>query len=698
LVFPLNLVQSKRNTSLLLIGAIAASLLPSVILCQSDSSWNDPQTLAIVQRGQELRSQLILDSLFKNYQAEATGHVYFFADGPLSENRILVKADQVALDIYWSAPNKTRQVIVGQREEKMLPTNIQYHLDHLTVVQDNFGDSFYLGGGDEIRGLAHPLSINATGIYDFKISDSISIAIPDSEDIKVYHLNLRPKKPEDPGVMGSIYLQNTTGAIVRMNVTFTASSYIDESLDFIRIITDNSVWNGKHWLPYDQKIEIRRESTLFDLPVGTTIQTHFRIGNYKFNQDFPSPFFSGPAVASLSTLEKDRYIFNTDLLGDLSDANRTSAMDMDEIRKLALQLSGTQSLDNFNKSRLFVPNISSIYRRNRAEGSVFGTGGTAHILPDWKIQSSFGYSRGTESPTLSNTLTKEQAEGHFSFQAFWNNLNDMGMVLPGSSGAMNTLATFLMQKDYLDPYFSSGLKVEKSWNLGPNDLIELSGGWERHRSAVNTMVGYPHRSGLNREIRSINDGINRYLELNYTSNSIDNDLQALLTSRLGKITNDLYANFYSDIQAQQYWSALKVDLKARLRAGISLGTNSPQFQYLLGGRHTLPGYNYRSFGGHRFGLLVSEISRSIWFPWMTLRIFGSTGITGDTSSRPSLRSPTLSSEPARSIMPTNGFKTSFGMGLGFGWDLLHFNVGRGVHQEGDWEITISADHRFWHWL
>ncbi|SVC62310.1 uncharacterized protein METZ01_LOCUS315164, partial [marine metagenome] len=343
MVFPLNLVQSRRNTSLLLIGAIAASLLPSVILCQSDSSWNDPQTLAIVQRGQELRSQLILDSLFKNYQAEATGHVYFFADGPLSENRVLVKADQVALDIYWSAPNKTRQVIIGQRDEKMLPTNIQYHLDHLTVVQDNFGDSFYLGGGDEIRGLAHPLSVNATGIYDFKISDSISIAIPDSEDIKVYHLNLRPKKPEDPGVMGSIYLQNTTGAIVRMNVTFTANSYIDESLDFIRIITDNSVWNGKHWLPYDQKIEIRRESTLFDLPVGTTIQTHFRIGNYKFNQDFPSPFFSGPTVTSLSTLEKDRYIFNTDLLGDLSDANRTSAVDMDEIRKLALQLSGTQS-------------------------------------------------------------------------------------------------------------------------------------------------------------------------------------------------------------------------------------------------------------------------------------------------------------------------------------------------------------------
>ena len=372
---------------LLLLAAFYFSV-PSKILSQDSLTWNHPKALELIQRGRELRSKITIDSLFQNYQAEAKGHVYFFIDGALSENRILVKADQVALDIFWQAPRQTKQIIVGQRTEKMLPTNIKYHLDHLTIVQDDFGDSFLLGGGDEIRGLAHPLSLNSMSIYDFQVSDSISISLPGSDNIKVYQLNVRPKNNAAPGVLGSIYLQETTGAVVRMNLTFTASSYIDQSLDYIRIITDNSVWNGKHWLPYDQKVEIRRESTLLDLPFGTTIQTQFRIRNYEFNQELPNDFFSDLPLISLPVAEKGQYIFDTGLLDGLPDANYTSSIDMDEIRKLALTLSSQRSLNSLNKSRFFIPTFSSVYRRNRAEGSFFGIGGSSlQLLPSWRLQS-----------------------------------------------------------------------------------------------------------------------------------------------------------------------------------------------------------------------------------------------------------------------------------------------------------------------
>ena len=111
---------------LLLLAAFYFSV-PSKILSQDSLTWNHPKALELIQRGRELRSKITIDSLFQNYQAEAKGHVYFFIDGALSENRILVKADQVALDIFWQAPRQTKQIIVGQRTEKMLPTNIKYH-------------------------------------------------------------------------------------------------------------------------------------------------------------------------------------------------------------------------------------------------------------------------------------------------------------------------------------------------------------------------------------------------------------------------------------------------------------------------------------------------------------------------------------------------------------------------------------------
>ena len=182
-----------RESVTILLAVVVFTSIPSLILGQSNRAWNQTEALEIIRRGQELRSQIAIDSLFRDYQAEATGHVYFFADGISQKDRILIKADQVALDVFWSAPDNTKQIIIGQRDEKILPTNIQYHLDHLTVIQDDFGSSFYLGGGDEIAGVVHPLSLNATDTYDFQISDSISISLPSSEDIKVYQLKVRPK-------------------------------------------------------------------------------------------------------------------------------------------------------------------------------------------------------------------------------------------------------------------------------------------------------------------------------------------------------------------------------------------------------------------------------------------------------------------------------------------------------------------------
>ena len=686
-----------RESVTILLAVVVFTSIPSLILGQSNRAWNQTEALEIIRRGQELRSQIAIDSLFRDYQAEATGHVYFFADGISQEDRILIKADQVALDVFWSAPDNTKHIIIGQREEKILPTNIQYHLDHLTVIQDDFGSSFYLGGGDEIAGVVHPLSLNATDTYDFQISDSISISLPSSEDIKVYQLKVRPKNLDNPGVTGILHLQDVTGAVVHMSLTITPSSYIDESLDNIRIITDNSIWNGRHWLPYDQKIEIRRESTLLDLPIGTTIQTHFRIRNYKFNQDLPSNFFSGSSIVSLPSSKKSQHIFDTGLLEGLSEANYTSSVDMDQVRNLALELSGTKSLTKWKQSRLFVPTLSSMYRRNRAEGSFFGIGNSLQIRPDWKLQSNIGYAKGSKSLVLSSTLRKEQTRGYFSFQTFRKQLNDIGVMLPGSSGAMNSLASALIQQDYSDPYFSSGIKANKSWSIGSNHSIKISGAWERHWSAENIMEGYPSESGLNREIRPINDGNHQYLEFTYTNMTAGTGLLTRFISSVGNMNEDLYTNIYTDIQAQKHLPKMKTNVRTWLRAGLSEGTNSPQFQYLLGGRHTLPGYNYRSFRGHRFALLSGEINRSIWSPWLTLRIFGSTGITGNFYS-PTTTNDVISSFELSKGTTTNGFKTSIGMGLGFGWDLLHLNVGRGVDERGKWEFTIAADHRFWDWL
>ena len=162
--------------------------------------WNDSRVLELIAQARAERHSVAIDAAFRSYVGQARGHVYFFIDRPDSDERTLLKADQVALEVFWRAPNQTGQRIVGRRDERLLPTNIRYHLDHLTVVQDDFGDFIRLGDGDEVEQVLHPLGPDAESVYDFLLADSLSIGYGEGvEQTRVYQVRVRPKEYGRPG-------------------------------------------------------------------------------------------------------------------------------------------------------------------------------------------------------------------------------------------------------------------------------------------------------------------------------------------------------------------------------------------------------------------------------------------------------------------------------------------------------------------
>jgi len=163
---------SRRANALLLALASASAALGRPASAQSPEAWNDPRVLELVRRARLERRSTLVDTAFRSYRAEARGYVYFFLDRPDSDERTLVKADQIALDVLWKAPNETQQRIVGLRDQKVLPTNIRYHLDHLTVVQDDFGDEIRMGEGDEVEAVLHPMAPEGPAVYDYLLADA----------------------------------------------------------------------------------------------------------------------------------------------------------------------------------------------------------------------------------------------------------------------------------------------------------------------------------------------------------------------------------------------------------------------------------------------------------------------------------------------------------------------------------------------
>src|SRR4030095_10188272 len=150
----------------------------------------------------------------------------------------IVKADELASEVYWHAPNLSKQVIVGRRDTTLLPTDIQYHRDHLGIVQNNFPAIIRLGDGDEVRDVPHPLSAAGLQTYDFAISDSLSITTP-GRVIRVQEVKVRPKNDREPRLIGALYLDRDNGQVVRMAFSFTRVAYLDKQLEDLFVVIEN---------------------------------------------------------------------------------------------------------------------------------------------------------------------------------------------------------------------------------------------------------------------------------------------------------------------------------------------------------------------------------------------------------------------------------------------------------------------------
>src|SRR4029077_15333014 len=169
--------------------------------------WNDSTTRALVELATRLRTAQLADTGLTDYRADAHGYLTFLAQlgEGFTEPPKIVKADELALEVYWQAPNLSKQWIVGRRDTLLLPTDIAYHRDHLGIVQNNFPNLIRVGEGDEVKDVPHPLSEVGLNEYDFAIRDSLRIALG-PRNLEVYEVRVRPKSDREPRIVGAVFI------------------------------------------------------------------------------------------------------------------------------------------------------------------------------------------------------------------------------------------------------------------------------------------------------------------------------------------------------------------------------------------------------------------------------------------------------------------------------------------------------------
>jgi len=669
---------------------------------RGEGGWNVPRVRELVRRAIVRRATWAADEDLRDYRAHARGHVYFLYDLGRGTERHLIKADQLALDLYWRAPGRTRQLIVGRREKKVLPTNIRYHIDHLIVVMDNLGDRVSLGEGTEVRDVLHPAAPGALEFYEYRLADSLTLVLPDRE-VQVYKVEVRPRDPNGPGLVGNVYLGRLSADIVQMECTFTAASYLDDTLDYFSIRLENALWEGRYWLPYRQGIELRRDIKALQFPAGGIIRAEFRIGDYQFNTGIPESFFRGPGVSALPASLREAFQFDEGLYAALDPDVAVAAPSLEEIRAAATQIVRESYLQRLEGLRLAVPGVSSVFRYRRSEGLYVGPGLSRGFAGGARGVLLGGYAIGADEWVLEGRLLVPLAGSlDLELDGYWNRAAD---VTPwtASSGAVATLAALLDGEDYREPFWASGggLALRHPWGPADARVAVAWESWEPATLGADDLIGRRYRA-----VREVDAGEVARLVLELKRPplaAVEAVGGTFWGGRVEAATRSAVGDFEyvrATLRAEQVWPGLALGWALRLSAAagaVGGGRIPAQRLFPVGGRGSVRGYGFHRFVGNLQAVAGIELSGEIVDPFVSLALFTDVGWV-DSRGRSAERALDAWNRVGAPAGSTRGPLIGVGAGVGLVFDILRVELARGLRQGGTWELVVRVRSELWDWL
>ena len=660
------------------------------------TAWDSPVALAIARRAIAARAHTYADSSLTRFSAEVQGHVYFL--GEFRGEREIVRADQVALDVYWQAPDRALQTIVGRRHEIRLPTNIKYHLDHLSLVLDNFGDRIRLGNGDEVWNVLHPAAPDAVETYAYRLADSLEIRVRDRV-ARLYELDVRPRDAERPAVVGSMFVDRETGAIARLRITFTRAAYRDPQLESIALDLRSAFWEGRYWLPSDQQLEIRRALSWLDFPLESIIRTRLVVLEYDLDGAPPYELAPGERVASLPAGELDRFWqWESPLYGGPVEEEDRSIEDPGAALDRARSLVRPVDLIGGERLQIALPDASSAFRARRAEGVLVGGGGRARLGDATTASVWGGYATGSERVEARGALDRRLGAWDARVEGHLHGLRDAGFFRP-ASGVSQTFGLLFAGEDYSDPFFEDGGRASIAHGLG-SGRAEVGVAVLRQRGADLIMQTVLIGSRALRPVRPIDEGELVALDVRLDM-PLGRGLGTVWSAELageaasGAIGSFGFSRATLTLRGEREGLDSPWAWSSRLSVGVAGGDLPAQRLFLVGGRGTLPGYAFRRWGGDRVALWQGELSHALVSPWVRVRLVGAAGWTD-------LAEPGAAAATRFGVVETPGVRTSAGVGLGLFYDLLRVDLVRGLEgprrgdpRGGEWELLLSLNPMLW---
>ena len=690
---------------------VAASVVSAVAFTPSSAraqSWNDTRTRSLVEQATERRARQIADTLLVSYKAGAHGYLTFLAQlgEGFTEPPKIVKADELALEVYWQAPNLSKQLIAGRRDTLLLPTDINYHRDHLGIVQNNFPSIIRLGDGDEVRDVPHPLSSDGLLQYDYAIRDSLQIRLG-PRTLDVYEVRVRPKNDREPRAVGAVYIDRESGEVVRMAFSFTRAALRDKELEDVSVVLENGLIEGRFWLPRRQEIEIRRTGTWLDYPARGIIRGRWEICCYEVNKPMPPGIFRGPEIALAPAGTPLPVPFSGQILDSLpSDVRAVTDADVAKVQEEARALVRSQSLARVRSTSLAARSFSDFVRFNRVEGLALGGGLTRRLGEGFAVTLRGRYGFSDEKAKGRAELGFRRASGAGVSVALYDDYRDAGDVRE-TSQVISSLAAQEFGSDFTDLFGVRGYSVSLRSRPLRAGVASLEGAVEEHRALdVNASSAngsfQPTINVSDVDARSLTLAVDQATRLGPMGFETQLHADASLIS-YKEVNGDNRTGTRFTFRGTLEKPFGKSRIVSRSLAAFSSGQSRLHREHLvyLGGATTGPGYRYHQFSGSGGVSQRLELQFPVSFVSIPLGRYGKTPATLTVAPFANaiwldqskvVRGVAVNGVPLEA--ERNGWHPSVGLGAMTLFDLVRFDVARGL-RDGRWSFSVDVARDFW---
>ena len=671
-------------------------------------TWNDSRTRALVEQATERRARQIADTALASYRAAAHGYLTFLAQvgEGFTEPPKIVKADELALEVYWRAPNLSKQLIAGRRDTLLFPTDINYHRDHLGIVQNNFPSIIRLGDGDEVRDVPHPLSADGLSEYDYAVRDSLQIRLG-PRTLEVYEVRVRPKDDREPRAVGAVYIDRESGEVVRMAFSFTRAALRDKELEDVSVVLENGLIEGRFWLPRRQEIEIRRTGTWLDYPARGIIRGRWEICCYQVNVALNPALFTGPEISLAPRGTPLPVPFTGNVLDSLPpDVRAVTDADVAKVQEEARQLVRGQALARTRSTSLSARSVSDFIRASRVEGLALG-GGIARKLGDgFAVAMRARYGLADERVKARGGLSYRRANGAGFDISAYDDYSEAGDFRETSQLA-SSIASQEFGTDFTDPFGSRGVSASVRTRPLSGWTLSIEGAVERQRSLdVNAtpttgafepvLAAWPTRE---RRATLIVDRPTRLGPLGFESQV--HAEASLMQFRLPDAGYRNMSRFSVRGNFERPTGSSRVVLRSA--AAWTAGGDQIPAQRLafVGGPASAPGHVFHQFAARAAATVRGELQFPVPFASFSLGRYGRTpsAITLAPYVNAAWADRTVSARkpgnPLALYAPgRSGWHPSLGIGALTLFDLLRFDVARGL-RDGRWSFSADVTRDLW---